>query len=281
VLDGFVAWLSEAGGRISFVVVPVDAQEEGFSWTDPGLIGAMIGAAASILVAFAILMITTSIERRHRALDKVEFDRVRAEDQSAMEVQRTEDRLRRDAAGALNTHAKVSRYANSILAVKNAIDRRFAEINEDGSDLADPSQIVGPIPGKFVVPEKLKSDEYSFLFTKENFLVAGEIEDLESGCILMMSLVEEYTAMQLELQKWLDDMHGAERRLEGMIASDIIPREMEGRLNRRIAQANILIASIVEITDQRNPSPKEVMEHFIAAAVASPFGKYFPKMELG
>lgn len=280
-LDGFVAWLSEAGGRISFVVVPVDAQEKGFSWTDPGLIGAMIGAAASILVAFAILMITTSIERRHRALDKVEFDRVRAEDQSAIEIQRTEDRLRRDAAGALNTHAKVSRYANSILAVKNAIDRRFAEINEDGSDLADPSQIVGPIPGKFVVPEKLKSDEYSFLFTKENFLVAGEIEDLESGCILMMSLVEEYTAMQLELQKWLDDMPGAERRLEGMIASDIIPREMEGRLNRRIAQANILIASIVEITDQRNPSPKDVMEHFIAAAVASPFGKYFPKMELG
>ena len=88
-------------------------------------------------------------------------------------------------------------------------------------------------------------------------------------------------AIQFELQKWLDDMPGADRRLEGMIASDVIPKEMEGRLNRRIAQGNILIASIIEITDQRNPSPKEVMEHFIAAAVESPFGEYFPKIELG
>ena len=197
-LDGFVAWITEAGGRISFTVVPVVVQDNDFSWTDPGLIGAMIGAAASILVAFAILMITASIEKRHRAWDKIEFDRIRVEDQSAVEVQRTEDRLRRDAAGALNTHAKVSRYANSILAVGNAIDRRFADLNGDGSELSDSSQIVGPIPGKFVVPEKLKSDEYSFLFTKENFLVAGEIEDLESSCILMMSLVEEHTAGHLD-----------------------------------------------------------------------------------
>jgi len=280
VLDGFVAWLTEAGGRVSFFVVPVGAQDKGFSWTDPGMIGAMIGAAASVLVAFAILMVTTFIEKGRRASDKAEFDRIRAEDQAAVDAERTEDRLRREAAGALNTYAKVSRYANSILAVKNAIDQRYADLDEDGNELENPSQIVGPIPGKFVVPERLKSEEFSFLFTKENFLVAGEIEDLESGCILMMSLVEEYTAMQFELQKWLDYMPGADRKIEGMIGSDEIPKAMEGGLNRRIAQMNILIVSIIEITEQKNPSPKEVMVHFIAAAVASPFGKYFPKMEL-
>lgn len=279
-LDTIFAWLTEAGGRFSFLVVPIGALDKGFSWTDPGLIGAMIGAAAAILVAFAVLMVTTIIEKGHRALDKTEFDKIRAEDQAAVDAQRIEDRLRREAGGALSAYLKVSRYANSILAVKNAIDQRYADLHADGHELENPSQIVGPIPGKFVVPERLKSEEFSFLLNKESFLVAGEIEDLESSCILMMSLVEEYTAMQFEVQKWLDDMPGADRKIEGMIASDEIPKTMEGRLNRKIAQMNILIASIIEITERDNPTPKEVMEHFIAAALASPFGKYFPKMEL-
>jgi hypothetical protein len=96
----------------------------------------------------------------------------------------------------------------------------------------------------------------------------------------MISLLDEYNKMQMEIHKWLDDMPQADRKIEGMTASDMIPKAMEGRLNRRIAQMNILIVSIIEITEQQNPSPKEVMEHFISAAVASPFGKYFPKMEL-
>lgn len=279
-LDGFIAWLTEADGRLSFFVVPVEAANRGLSWSDPGLVGAIIGAVASILIALAVLVTSTKIEQKRRAVDKAEFDRIRIEDQAAVDAQRTEDRLRREAAGAMNTYFKVSRYANSILAVKSTIEQRYAEVQAETDELENPCQIVGPISGRFVEPERLKSDEFRFLFTKENFLVAGEIEDLESASILMMSLVQEYTAMQFELQKWLDDLPGVDRKIEGMIGSDMIPTEMEGRLNRRISQMNILIGSIIEIVEQKNPTPKEVMEHFIAAAVASPFGKYFPKMEL-
>lgn len=255
-LDGFIAWLTESSGRLSFFVVPVDKADEGFPWTEAISAGlATIGSAA---VALIVLYLTIRSENNRRR----------------------DDELRAEAAGAMNAYSKVSRYANNILAVKNAIDQRYTDMREEGDELENPSQVVGPIPGRFVEPERLRSDEFRFLFTKENFLVAGEIEDLETSCILMMSLVDEYTKMHLETQKWLDDMPQADRKIEGMIASDVIPTPMKGRLDRRIAQMNILIFSIFQIAEQQDPSPKEVMEHFISAAVASPFGKYFPKMEL-
>lgn len=278
--EDIIEWLTGAGGRVNFFVFPVVENGEAFAWTDPGLVGAFIGATASTLIALFVLVVTTKVEQLRRAKDKAEFDSIRAEDQALIAAQRTEDRFRREAADALNTFSKISRYANAILAVKNAIDVRYSEVTADAPDLSDPCQIVGPIPGKFVVPERLKPEEYSFLFTNENFLIAGEIEDLESACILMMSLIEEYNERQTELHKWLDDMADADRQIDRMIATDMIPNEMKGRLDRRIAQLNILITSIMEIADQSSPSPKEVMERFVAAAVASPFTAYFPKMEL-
>jgi hypothetical protein len=279
-LEGIIEWLTGAGGRVNFFVFPVVENGEAFAWTDPGLVGAFIGAAASTLIALSVLVVSTKIEQLRRAKDKAEFDGIRAEDQALIAAQRTEDRFRREAADALNTFSKISRYANAILAVKNAIDVRYSEVTADAPDLSDPCQIVGPIPGKFVVPERLKPEEYSFLFTNENFLIAGEIEDLESACILMMSLIEEYNERQTEIHRWLDDMADADRQINGMVATDMIPNEMKGRLDRRIAQLNILITSIIEIAEQSSPSPKEVMERFVAAAVASPFAAYFPKMEL-
>ena len=278
--EDIIEWLTSAGGRINFFIFPVAENGEAFSWTDPALVGAFIGAAASTIIALFVLFVTTKIEQLRRAKDKAEFEGIRAEDQALIAAQRTEDRFRREAADALNTFSKISRYANAILAVKNAIDVRYSEVTADAPELSDPCQIVGPIPGKFVVPERLIPEEYKFLFTSENFLVAGEIEDLESACILMISLIEEYNERQAEIHKWLDDMADADRQIDGMVATDMIPNEMKGRLDRRIAQLNILITSIMEISEQSSPSPNEIMERFVDAALASPFAAYFPKMKL-
>ncbi|PJF08831.1 hypothetical protein [Pseudorhodobacter sp. MZDSW-24AT] len=254
--EGFIAWLTEANGRLSFFVVPVEKADEGFPWTEA--IAAGLATIGSAVVALLVLYLTIRVENKRRH----------------------DDELKAEAAGAMNAYSKISRYANNILAVKNAIDQQYADIRREGDELENPSQVVGPIPGRFVEPERLKPDEFRFLLTKENFLIVGEIEDLEASCVLMMSLVEEYSKMHLDTQKWLDDMPHADRKIEGMIASDMIPTAMKGRLDRRVAQMNILIVNVIRIAEQQDPSPKQVMEHFIAAAVASPFGKYFPKMEL-
>ena len=111
-------------------------------------------------------------------------------------------------------------------------------------------------------------------------MIAGEIENLESSCILMISLIEEYNERQKEVHAWLDGMVDADRQIDGMIATDKIPNQMKGRLNRRIAQLNFLIGHIIEIAEQTSPSPKDVLEGFVSAAVDSQFGDYFPKMEL-
>ncbi|OYR18217.1 hypothetical protein [Brucella thiophenivorans] len=257
-LDRFTVWLTEISDDYSLYVFPLRMRDDGFSWNDPGLIGAIIGASVSVAVALLLLTVTAYLEKGRRM----------------------EDRLRREAAGALNTYTKVTRYANIVLSVKKAIDHRYAEIDKNGFKLKNPSQLIGPIAGKSVVPERLRSEEFGFLFNNKDFLIAGEIEDLESSCIQMLTLIEDYNAMQYELQTWLDEMPGVVRRMEGMIASDEVPHARKASLDRRITQMNILIRAVIDVIEQTNPTPLEVIDHFIDAALTAPFGKYFPKIQM-
>lgn len=256
-LDGFIAWLTEINGQVSFFVVPLEKADEGFPWTETISAGlATIGSAA---VALLILWLTVRAESKRREVDA----------------------KKADAAMALTTFSKVSRYANIIYAVKNAIDDGISNANAIGLRVNDPSQMVGAIPGKFVEPERLKSTEYSFLFTKKDFEVVGHIEDLESGAIHLISLVEEYGRRHTDMQNWLDNAPGVIRNFDGMAAGDMVPLELKGKLDHRIAQLNILLAGILEITENEQPKPVDVVRGFIDVAREAPFKEYFPKLEYG
>ncbi|MFU8864244.1 MAG: hypothetical protein ACNA7O_10025 [Rhodobacterales bacterium] len=256
-LDGFAAWLTEINGRVSFFLVPVEQADEGFPWAEA--ISAGIATIGSAAVALLILWLTMRAEHKRREVDTKKVD----------------------AAMALATFSKISRYANIIYAVKNAIDDGFAAVNEIGLSVTDPSQMVGAIPGKFVEPERLKATEYSFLFTKKDFKVVGHIEDLESGAIHLISLVEEYGRRHAEMQKWLDDAPGVIRSFDGMAAGDMVPVEFKGKLDHRIAHLNVLLGGIVEVTENEKPRPVDVVRGFIDAAREAPFKEYFPKLEYG
>ncbi len=204
--DGFAAWLTEINGRVSFIIVPVEQADEGFPWVEAFSVGfATIGSAA---VALVILWLTVRAEHKRREVDA----------------------KKADAAMALATYSKISRYANIIYAVKHVIDEGFVNGNAIGLRVSDPSQMVGAIPGKFVEPERLKATEYSFLFTKKDFEVVGHIEDLESGAIHLISLVEEYGRRHAELQSWLDNAPGVKRSFDGVAAGDMVPEELKGKL---------------------------------------------------
>lgn len=256
-MDGFIAWLTEINGRVSFFVVPIEKADEGFQWTEAISAGlATIGSAA---VALLILWLTVRAEHKRREVDA----------------------KKADAAMALTTFSKISRYANIIYAVKNAIDECIANANAIGLRVQDPSLMVGAIPGKFVEPERLKSTEYSFLFTKKDFEVVGHIEDLESGAIHLISLVEEYGRRHAEMQNWLDNAPGVTRSFDGMAAGDMVPLEIKGKLDHRIAQLNVLLAGILEVTENEQPTPVDVVRRFIELAKEAPFKEYFPKLEYG
>lgn len=256
-LDGFIAWLTEFNGRLSFFVVPVAKADEGFPWAEALSAGlATVGSAA---VALLILWLTVRAEHKRREVDA----------------------KKADAATALATFSKISRYANIIYAVKNAIDEGISNVNAIGLRVTDPSQMVGVIPGKFVEPERLKSTEYSFLFTKKDFEVVGRIEDLESGAIHLISLVEEYGRRHAEMQNWLDNAPGVIRNFDGMAAGDMVPVDLKGKLDHRIAQLNILLGGILEVTENEKPKPVDVVKEFIDAAREAPFKEFFPKLEYG
>ncbi|NEX48670.1 hypothetical protein [Pseudotabrizicola algicola] len=256
-LDGFIGLLTELNGRVSLFIIPVEKADEGLPWVEVLAAGlATIGSAA---VALLILWLTIRAERNQRNVDA----------------------MKADAAMALATFSKISRYANIIYAVKNAIDEGVANVNAIGLRVTDPSQMVGAIPGKFVEPERLKSTEYSFLFTKKDFEVVGQIEDLESGAIHLISLVEEYGRRHAEMQNWLDTTPGVIRNFEGLAAADMVPVELKGKLDHRIAQLNIILAAILEVTENHAPSPVEVVRGFIDAARDASFKEYFPKLEYG
>lgn len=256
-LDGFIAWMTEINGRVLFFVVPLEKADESFPWTET--ISASLSTIGSAAVALLILWLTVRAEKKRREVDA----------------------KKADAAMALTTFSKISRYANIIYAVKNAINEGIANANAIDLMVNDPSQMVGAIPGKFVEPERLKSTEYSFLFTKKDFEVVGHIEGLESGAINLISLVEEYGRRHTEMQNWLDNAPGVIRNFDGMAAGDIVPLELKGKLDYRIAQLNILLTGILEITENGQPKPVDVVRSFIDVAKEAPFNEYFPKLEYG
>lgn len=256
-LDGFIAWLRDINGQVSFFVVPVERADESFPWAE--IISAGFATLGSAAVALLILLLTVRAEQKRRVVDA----------------------KKADAAMALATYSKISRYANIIYAVKNVIDESFATGTAIGLRVSDPSQMVGAIQGRFVEPERLRATEYSFLFTKKDFAVVGHIEDLESGTIHLISLVEEYGRRHAEMQSWLDNTPGVIRSFDGVAAGDMVPVEIKGKLDHRIAQLNVLLAGIVEVTENEKPKPVDVVRGFIDAAKEAPFKEYFPKLEYG
>ena len=179
---------------------------------------------------------------------------------------------------ALSTFSKLSRYANNILAIKNAIDEAFKNANDSGLNTEDPSQIVGFIPGKFVEPEKLKSEEYAFLFTKRDFEIVGEIEDMEAGAVHLVGLLEEYNRRQNDLQAWFDATLGIKRDIAGVISRDMVPVALKGNLDHRVSQLNVLLSQMLVVTENETMKPIEVVRSYVTAASVQ-FGHLFPKID--
>lgn len=126
------------------------------------------------------------------------------------------------AASAMSGYFKLSQWADIIGNIKLHLDESFEAAREGGIDGGEPFAFVGPTSGLLIEPERLKSDEFSFLLNVDSFDLIGKVILIEQRSANYNHLLNEYSNLHVGLQDWLDSLPGFKRTMDGPIAADEI-----------------------------------------------------------
>jgi hypothetical protein len=254
--DGIFAWLSEIDGKLAVFVVPLNPPQTGLDWST--IFSGVVGGLATLFAAFSVFWLGNRSEQKKR------------EDED----------LKAAAANALSGYFKLAKWCNLIANINLQINKSYQAANEHGLSSSEAFAIVGPSAGVFTEPELLNASEFSFLLTKENFEIVTDVGLVEDRAINLHRLFQQYSALHIELQLWLDAIPGFNRKLDGPIAKDQIPDDYQDRFDYRAAQLNQIIGGIVEALEEDMPFSTKTTQKFILAAHER-YKPYFPKIDFG
>lgn len=254
--DGLFGWLTEFDGKLSVFFIPLTETKTGLDWSN--ISSNLIGAVATIIAAFLAFWLGIRAEKKRRELDD----------------------LKAGAAQALSGYFKLAKCANLIANIDLHIKKSYEAASEEGLTPHEPYQAVGPSVGVFAEPEALKSDEFKFLLTKENFELVVEVELVEARALNLLHLLEKYSEMHVELQFWMETIPGFTRKFDGPTALDEFPTKYEAGLHLRGAQLNRVLAGIMQSLEEDAELSINVTQKFIDAAHKH-YGQHFPKLSFG
>jgi hypothetical protein len=254
--DGILAWLSEIYGKLSVFVIPLNQPQTGLDWST--IVSGVVGGLATLIAAFCVFWLGNRRERKAREHEE----------------------LKAAAANALSGYFKLAKWCNLIANINLQIDKSYQAAKEHGLSSSEAFAIVGPSAGVFTEPELLNASEFSFLLTKENFEIVTDVGLVEDRAINLHHLFQQYSALHIELQVWLDAIPGFSRKLDGPIASDQFPSEYKDRFDYRAAQLNQIIGGIVNTLEEDMAFSTKTTQKFILAAHER-YKPHFPKLDFG
>jgi len=254
--DVILAWLSEIDWKLSVVVMPLTQPQTGLDWST--IVSGVVGGLATLIAAFCVFWLSNRRERKARE----------------------DEELKAAAANALSGYFKLAKWCNLIANINLQIDRSDQAAKEHGLSSSEAFAVVGPSAGVFTEPEPLNASEFSFLLTKENFEIVTDVGLVEDRAINLHHLFQQYSALHIDLQVWLDTIPGFSRKLDGPIASDELPIEYKDRFDYRAAQLNQIIGGIVDTLDEEMAFSTATTQKFILAAHER-YKPHFPKLDFG
>ncbi|PJE31704.1 hypothetical protein SAMN06297129_1724 [Pseudooceanicola antarcticus] len=228
----------------------------GLDWS--GLAGALVGGFATLLAALLSFWLGRVAERKRQD----DIDR------------------KRSAGEATSAFHKLCQWANLLANIDQQIKAHFKQAEEDGVTEVDAFLNIGPVAGKLLEPDRIRSSELRFLQTKENFQILEMATLVEQRAANIHEIYRLYTIQYLALQDWLDSISGFERQYDGPVAHDIIPEGYRSGFETRGAQLNRLLAGVCEQLEQDLPFTTEAVQKF-ADAAHSKFPNDFPKIKFG
>lgn len=255
-LGGVFGWLSGFEGRLSFFVIPVSSNEAVFDWAT--FWSTSIVAVTTLIAAYGTFWATRKWERK-----KI-YD--------ASEDKNSER--------ALSGYLKLHQWANLVANIDLHISNCFTEAYNHGFLTPDASLMVGPAVGVFSAPEKLTSDEYSFLLTKENYELVDRVLLLEQRGANLLCVLDEYSKVRVETEVWVTSLPGFKSTFDGPMANQMFPIQYAAAVEQRVGQLNRIVAGIVEATAVDVPMSEEIVTEFINAARLR-FLDRFPSINFG
>ncbi|WP_416367796.1 hypothetical protein [Tritonibacter mobilis] len=255
-LDGLFGWLSGFEGGLSFFVIPVSSNEAAFDWAT--FLSTSIVAVTTLVAAYGTFWLTRRWERKKIC--------------DASEDKNSER--------ALSGYLKLHQWANLVANIDLHISNCFTEAYNHDFLTSDASLMVGPAVGVFSAPEKLTSDEYSFLLTKENYELVNGVLLLEQRGANLLCLLDEYSKLRVETEAWVTSLPGFRSTFDGPMANQMFPVQYAAAFEQRVGQLNRIVAGIVEATAVDVPMSEEIVAEFINAARLR-FSDRFPSINFG
>lgn len=252
--EAILSYIPRLNVNMAFEVSPIE-EKKGFDWIP--FASAALGGAASI---------TASV---------VAFKLSNASNEKA----KKDEEKRLSAMAAMSGYFKILHCVNTFSNVKLHIDDSYRQAHESGFKGHEPYQYVAPSVGRFFVPEKLKSEEFSFLLLNNEVDVINNIDIIVSRAFNTLELLDKYSELRLEMMSWVNEIPELERVIDGANATDIIPTKYKSRFEAREIQLNLLLWGIIEDLDGDRDLSIKTIEGFVDSAHKT-YSPYFPKITM-
>lgn len=161
--------------------------------------------------------------------------------------------------------------------MRNLLDEQFIQASADGY-ASEPYQIVRPAQGQDFLPKRVELNEVLFLVKAKDIALISEISLVYRRTLNCIHLSELHSKERIDFQEWLQGLPGYKGELSGEVASDAFPVEYKDRFDRRAANLNLIITSLVEQVEDTLVLFEDVMARLGKAAKLE-FGQEFPVIE--
>lgn len=168
---------------------------------------------------------------------------------------------------------KVLEYGEILGGLRNLLDGQFRQAAAEGYG-GEPYQIVRPTQGQDYPPRPVDLSEILFLTRSDDVQLISDIALVYRRTLNCIHMSQVHSRDRVAFSDWIQALPGHTGELLGDIAKDSIPIEFVPMFERRAANLNLIIASLVEQLEDTIPLLEEVLVR-LGKACKAEFGKDF------
>lgn len=154
--------------------------------------------------------------------------------------------------------------------MRNLLDEQFIEMDAD-----EPYQIVRPSQGQDFPPRRVELSEIAFLSKARDISLISDVFLVYRRAINCVHLLQAHSKERNDLSEWMQALPGYKGRLVGNLANDAFPLQFKDHFERRAANLNLTISSLVEQIEDTIVLVEDVIER-LGKSSKTEFGQDFP-----
>lgn len=160
-----------------------------------------------------------------------------------------------------------------LASMRNSLDEQFI-YSSANIKVQEPYQSIRPSNGQDYPPSRVELSEIRFLIKSTDIELVSDIALVYRRTINCNHLSDSYSKLRVELHEWVQGLPGHEGSLNGDIANDRVPIRFKDQYERRMADLNLIVYSLVDQVDDTVTLIEDVVDRLGVASRAE-FGNDF------